>query len=186
MKTMIKNRMAQAVFVGAMLAATSLSPQVQAMDMPCHKNLNEKGAKECCCKKKAAGAHEGHAAHGAGHDAHDSASTKELKAANDKMHKDMDIAYTQDVDVDFLRGMIAHHQGAVEMAEVQLKYGKDAQVKRMAQDIIRAQNIEIRWMQNWLTQLETKPLNRSDVPTGSGKWSDTLWTGTKGVWLNER
>ncbi|RYG62219.1 MAG: DUF305 domain-containing protein [Alphaproteobacteria bacterium] len=128
--------------------------------------------------------HEGHGEHANHHMAHDSASTKALKEANNVMHKDMYIVYTNDVDVDFLRGMIAHHQGAVEMAQIQLKYGKDVQVKRLAQDIIRAQNIEIRWMKRWLAQLEAKPLHRSDVPTGSGTWTDMKWTGDKDVWLN--
>lgn len=183
MKTNLKTRLGQAMLAGSMLAMAGLAPLAHAMDEPCHKNLNAPNKKECCCKKDKGG-HAGHGAH-AGHAVNDSASTKELKAANDKMHKDMDIAYTQDVDVDFLRGMIAHHQGAVEMAEVQLKYGKDAQVKRLAQDIIRAQNIEIKWMKTWLAQLEAKPLVRSDVPTGSGRWSETKWTG-KDTWLNER
>ena len=115
-----------------------------------------------------------------------SASTHELMQANTAMHNAMDITYTHDVDVDFLRGMIAHHQGAVDMANVQLKYGKDAQVKRLAQDIIRAQNLEIAWMQNWLAQLEARPLAFSDTPTGSGTWSDTKWTGGYDIWMNER
>lgn len=127
--------------------------------------------------------HHGHSGHVM---ATDTASTVELKDANTRMHKDMDITYTGDVDVDFLRGMIAHHQGAVEMAEVQLKYGRDAQVKRLAQDIIRAQKIEIKWMQQWLSQLEARPLTMSNTPTGSGQWTDIKWTGDKDVWFNAR
>ncbi len=182
-----KNRMAMAVLASGMLAMGGLTPQAHAEGEPCHKNLNAPHKKDCCCKTDK-GAHAGHGTHGGhgGHSGHDSASTKELKAANDTMHKDMDIAYTHDADVDFLRGMIAHHQGAVDMAEVQLKYGKDAQVKRLAQDIIRAQNLEIKWMKGWLAQLEAKPLNRSDTPTGKGTWSDTKWAGDKDVWLNAR
>ena len=135
----------------------------------------------------AADGHDGHAGHVmAKPTAGDTASTRALKAANITMHKDMDIAYSGDVDVDFLRGMIAHHQGAVEMAQIQLAYGRDAQVKRLAQDIIRAQNIEIRWMQRWLAQLEARPLHVSDTPTGSGAWTDRKWAGEDGVWLNER
>ncbi|PZP39596.1 MAG: DUF305 domain-containing protein [Pseudomonas fluorescens] len=116
----------------------------------------------------------------------ETASTIALKQANDRMHKDMDITYSGDADVDFLRGMIAHHQGAVEMVEVQLTYGKDAQVKRLAQDIIRAQKIEIQWMQQWLSQLEKRPLHVSNTPTGSGEWTDKKWTGDKDVWFNAR
>ena len=138
-------------------------------------------------------AQEGHHGHHEGHtmtmsqpQPEDTASTRELKDANLAMHKEMDIAYTGDVDVDFLRGMIAHHQGAVEMAEIQLKYGRDAQVKRLAQDIIRAQNIEITWMKRWLAQLEARPLNVSDKPIGRTSWTDSKWTGEDGTWLNER
>lgn len=184
MKT-LKHNLMRTTLATLLLAGASALPLAHAEEQPCHKNLHDKTA-PCCCKKKGGHDHTGHRAHG-GHAGHnDSASTKELKASNDTMHKDMDIVYTNDVDVDFLRGMIAHHQGAVDMANVQLKYGKDAQVKRLAQDIIRAQNIEIRWMKTWLAQLEAKPLNRSDVPTGSGKWTDTKWTGDKDVWLNGR
>jgi hypothetical protein len=72
------------------------------------------------------------------------------------------------------------------MAEIQLKYGRDPQVKRLAQDIIRAQNLEIAWMKRWLAQLEARPLNVSDTPLGRTSWTDAKWTGEEGVWLNER
>ncbi len=153
----------------ALVASAGVLPQAYAGEQPCHKTM-----------------HAGHAGHHGSAGADDSASTKDLKKANDIMHKDMDIVYTNDADVDFLRGMIAHHQGAVEMANVQLKYGKDAQVKRLSQDIIRAQNIEIKWMKSRLAQLEGKPLTRSDTPTGSGTWTDSKWTGDKDVWFNAR
>lgn len=71
-------------------------------------------------------------------------------AANAKMHEAMDIAYTGNADVDFVRGMIAHHQGAIDMAKVVLEHGKDAEVRKLAQDIIKAQEGEIAWMGAWL------------------------------------
>ena len=40
------------------------------------------------------------------------------------MHRDMDIAFTQNADADFVRGMIPHHQGAIDMAKVALKFGQ--------------------------------------------------------------
>jgi len=55
-------------------------------------------------------------------------------------------------DVDFVRMMIPHHQGAIAMAEVQLKYGKDESRKKLARDIIDAQTREIAEMKDWLAK----------------------------------
>ena len=82
----------------------------------------------------------------------DSASTKAFKAANDKMHADMDQQFTGNADVDFLKGMIPHHQGAIDMAKVVLEHGKDPKVKKLARDIIKAQEREIAMMKSWLAQ----------------------------------
>ena len=79
-----------------------------------------------------------------------SESSKAYNMANMKMHSEMDITFTGDSDVDFARGMIAHHKGAVEMARVVLKYGKDAEMKKLAEDIMKAQEPEIAFMQDWL------------------------------------
>ena len=79
-----------------------------------------------------------------------SPSSQAYEAANTKMHKDMTVALTGDADRDFLAGMIPHHQGAIDMAEVVLKYGKDPKVKKLARGIIRAQKHEIAMMQAWL------------------------------------
>ena len=92
----------------------------------------------------------GHAGHGAPAAAGASASTKAFEDANMKMHKDMAIAFTGDADVDFVRGMIPHHQGAIDMAKVVLAHGKDAEVRKLAQEIIKAQEQEIAWMTTWL------------------------------------
>lgn len=81
-----------------------------------------------------------------------SASNAAFEQANAKMHKDMAVPLTGDADRDFLAGMIPHHQGAVDMAEVVLKYGKDPKVKKLAQDIIAAQKREIAMMQAWLKE----------------------------------
>lgn len=82
--------------------------------------------------------------------ASDTEATKAFKAANTKMHTGMEIKFSNDVDVDFVKGMIPHHQGAIDMAEVQLKYGKDAQTRKWAEEIITAQKREIAEMQAWL------------------------------------
>jgi uncharacterized protein (DUF305 family) len=70
--------------------------------------------------------------------------------ANMKMHSGMDIDYTGDADLDFIRGMIAHHQGAIDMARIVLDHGDDPEVKKLAESIIAAQEGEITWMTAWL------------------------------------
>ena len=67
-----------------------------------------------------------------------------------KMHSAMDIAYTGNADVDFVKGMIPHHAGAVDMAKTVLAFGKDPEVKKLAESIIKAQETEIAQMNDWL------------------------------------
>ncbi|QEL25752.1 DUF305 domain-containing protein [Bosea sp. F3-2] len=80
----------------------------------------------------------------------DSASTKAFKEANMKMHKDMGIPYSGDADTDFVRGMIPHHQGAIDMARVVLAHGKDPEIRKLAESVIRDQEKEVAMMQDWL------------------------------------
>jgi uncharacterized protein (DUF305 family) len=72
--------------------------------------------------------------------------------ANDRMHANMMMEYTGNADVDFIKGMIPHHQGAVEMAKIVLEHGSDPEVKKLAEGIIAAQEAEIKWMQDWLAK----------------------------------
>lgn len=67
-----------------------------------------------------------------------------------RMHKDMDITYTGRADVDFVKGMIPHHQAAVDMAKTELAFGKDPEIKKIAEDVIKAQEAEIATLQQWL------------------------------------
>jgi len=60
-----------------------------------------------------------------------------------RMHAAMDVPFTGDADRDFARMMIPHHQGAIDMAVVELRYGKDKRLKRLAQEIIVEQQQEI-------------------------------------------
>jgi hypothetical protein len=73
---------------------------------------------------------------------------------NMKMHSAMDIAFTGNADADFVKGMIPHHAGAIDMAKTALAFGKDPEVRRLAEEIIKAQESEIALMQGWLKKNE--------------------------------
>lgn len=69
----------------------------------------------------------------------------------DTMHGEMMLGIADPIpDMAFARGMLPHHVGAVDMAQVQLKYGKDAEMRKLAQEIIDAQQPEIEQMQSWI------------------------------------
>jgi uncharacterized protein (DUF305 family) len=80
----------------------------------------------------------------------DAASTKDFKNAHMKMMNSMHIEYSGNPDVDFMRMMIPHHQGAIDMAKVEVEHGKDPELRKMAQKIIADQEKEIREMRAWL------------------------------------
>ena len=81
-----------------------------------------------------------------------SPSTAAYQAAMDAMMTNMMIPYSGNPDVDFIRGMIPHHQGAVDNARIVLQFGKDPDVLKFAQSVIDAQEAEIKWMTEWLAK----------------------------------
>jgi len=83
-----------------------------------------------------------------------------MMQATERMHKDMNIVPTGDPDRDFAAIMIPHHQGAIDMAKVELQFGKNPVLRRLAQGIIVEQLQEIEVMQRELRQLSAASKER--------------------------
>lgn len=95
--------------------------------------------------------------------------------ANAKMHADMGKTIDPDPDIAFMQAMIPHHEGAVEMAEIVLKHGKDPEARALAQEIIDIQRKEIDQMRAWLKKREALPARKSLLPKSlenTGKVAD--------------
>jgi uncharacterized protein (DUF305 family) len=73
---------------------------------------------------------------------------KTMETMMSKMHAHM----TGDADKDFAVMMIPHHQGAIDMAKVELEYGKDPELRDLARKIIDAQESEIKFLNDWLVR----------------------------------
>ncbi len=82
----------------------------------------------------------------------DTAATTAYKAAMNSMMGDMMMSYSGNPDVDFIKGMVPHHQGAVDNARIVLQYGTDPEVRKFAEAVIAAQEAEIKWMNEWLAK----------------------------------
>ncbi|WP_321895894.1 DUF305 domain-containing protein [Paraburkholderia heleia] len=105
---------------------------------------------------------------------------KQNDVAMTKMMNGMTVDPTGDVDQDFVAMMVPHHQGAIDMAQAELRYGKNEQLRRIAQEIIVEQQQEIVAMHLALGQTlppsapspdqtgaaPTVPATKAPVPTG--------------------
>ncbi len=79
-----------------------------------------------------------------------SPSSKAYGKVMNAMMANIMVPYTGDPDVDFARGMIPHHQAAIDMAKVQLEFGKDPEMRKLAEEVIAAQEAEIATLKAWL------------------------------------
>ncbi|MGI4860593.1 MAG: CopM family metallochaperone [Janthinobacterium lividum] len=79
-------------------------------------------------------------------------STAAFQAADKAMMQKMAAPYTGDTDKDFVAHMMPHHEGAVAMAKIELQYGKDPALKRLAREIVRSQDREVVFMKKWQAQ----------------------------------
>jgi uncharacterized protein (DUF305 family) len=77
-------------------------------------------------------------------------------AINRRMHRNMAIPAGGSPDAVFAQAMIAHHQGAIDMARVILGFGSDLEIRKLAQEVITAQQGEIAFLQQWMAR-QPKP-----------------------------
>ncbi|QOR40068.1 DUF305 domain-containing protein [Billgrantia diversa] len=97
-----------------------------------------------------------------GHDEHvvepeedehaDNPAVQAYREIAERMHRDMLTEFSGNADVDFARGMVAHHQGALDMARVALEHGEDPAVRDLAREVIETQEEEIAFLQDWLAR----------------------------------
>ncbi|WP_198475918.1 CopM family metallochaperone [Aquamicrobium zhengzhouense] len=108
-------------------------------------------------------------------DSEGSESTKAYVDAMSAMHGPMmDGVMAEDPDVAFVRGMIPHHQGAIDMAKIVQQYGVDPQTREWAAQIIEAQEREIAEMESWLAE------NGETQPFDLGQTGGTVYSADEG------
>jgi hypothetical protein len=104
---------------------------------------------------------------------HQSAFLAEMAQAMDRMMAGMNTTSTGDADTDFAAMMIPHHQGAIDMAVAELRYGKNEQLRRIAQEIIVDQQQEIAAMRRALGEPPPSGPAPTQVPPADGSASGT-------------
>lgn len=82
--------------------------------------------------------------------AQDTDLTAVFRSASARMHDAMIRDFTGDPDVDFVMAMIPHYEGSIEMARIALKYGKDPQVRQLAEHIANDHRVELDAMLRWI------------------------------------
>ena len=93
----------------------------------------------------------------------------EMNVGMDRMMRDMHApGYSGDPDIDFLAMMIPHHEGAVEMARLVLVHGRDPATRRLADEIIASQTVEIEAMRRRLVLLRGASARETGFPELGG------------------
>jgi uncharacterized protein (DUF305 family) len=86
------------------------------------------------------------------------AADKAMMVGMNRMHDDMaNVRLTGDADKDFVAMMLPHHLGAIDMAKVELQYGKDPEIRRLAQSVIDSQGKEREAMLAWQARHHVSP-----------------------------
>lgn len=137
---------AGALAAGGYAVAQTMPPMQGGMHPQMHAQMHGKGGMH-----HGGGTGSGHGGHGQQAAKGDqSASSLAFNAVNEKMHRDMAIEFSGDADIDFVRGMVPHHQGAVDMAKIVIAFGKDPEIRKLAEEVVRTQEAEIAFMREWL------------------------------------
>lgn len=87
-----------------------------------------------------------------------------LAQSIDKMQKEIVLGSTDPMpDMAYAKAMLPHHIGALDIAKLQMKYGKDEEMRQLAQQIIQAQPAEIELMQNWIATYSSDDSISADI-----------------------
>ena len=106
-------------------------------------------------------------------------SSKAYESAMATMMKGMKATPTGMPDLDFMQGMMPHHQGAIDMAKVELQFGKDLEIKSLAEGVIKSQEGEIAVMKDWLAKADQTKLPK--VPESGKANEDAMSTMMKNM-----